>query len=312
MSPTLRVEGDTLRLDDDRQDIVLVTCNTFPDLNASEQLYADALRTRGIPVRVAPWNGDVSPFHNASAIILRSNWDFHHDPSTFRSWLTDLKARGALIVNPPDLVLWNMDKHYLIDLQRRGVRVPESRIVDNDPQAIANVFDAFGWKRAVIKPTIGASGFDVELVDRKTVINTKDCLNWTQRTPLIVQEYLPELQEAGEISCIFFDGMFSHALLKRPAVGDFRVNSRYGGRVFPLEPSPSIVEEARSVLDVLDGPVLYARLDGVVREDRFLLTELEINEPDLDLDLAPGSAERFADATHRWLRTDEGSGRPKR
>jgi len=41
---------------------------------------------------------------------------------------------------------------------------------------------------------------------------------------------------------------------------------------------------------------LYARIDGACRNGRFVLMEVEVNEPGLGLHLAPGAGDRFAAA----------------
>jgi hypothetical protein len=56
-----------------------------------------------------------------------------------------------------------------------------------------------------------------------------------------------------------------------------------------------------AVLSLIPRPAVYARVDGVVRDGQFILMELEVNEPGLGLDLAPQSADRFADALLRRL-----------
>lgn len=282
--------------------LALVTCTLYPDLNASETLYAEALQRRGCIPKAVPWNGPMTPFQAADAIIFRSNWDFHYDPEAFVAWVEGLKSVPIPVLNPPDLVLWNVNKHYLLNLGARGVAIPRSRIVANDAMGIAAVFDEFGWKQAIIKPTVGASGHDVELISRQALDAPGDTQPWTRRNRVLVQEYLPEVSQSGEISCVFFDGEFSHALLRHPAAGDFRVNSRYGGATERLPLPTETVEQARVALTVLPEMPLYARVDGVLRGHQFLLTELELNEPDLDMHLFPEAAERFADATLARLR----------
>jgi len=281
--------------------VVLVTCNAFPVLNASERLYATALTARGLQVSVAPWNGPRAAFYGDGAIILRSNWDFHYELGAFLYWLNDLEDRHSTVYNPPEVVAWNADKRYLLDLAARGVRVPITRIVPNDRDAIIQVFDELGWRQAVIKPSVGASGYEVELARRADILQLHARQRWTTRSPVIVQEFLPQLQQTGELSFVFFDGAFSHALLRRPIAGEFRINSRYGGETFPVVVPQTAVQQAQSALSVWNRPLLYARVDGVMRNDVFILTELELNEPDLDLHLAQGAADLFADATVRRL-----------
>src|SRR3546814_2436579 len=46
----------------------------------------------------------------------------------------------------------------------------------------------------------------------------------------LVQPLMPGIFTEGEFSLFFFGGRFSHAIVKRPASGDFRVQEQFGGR----------------------------------------------------------------------------------
>jgi glutathione synthase/RimK-type ligase-like ATP-grasp enzyme len=112
---------------------------------------------------------------------------------------------------------------------------------------------------------------------------------------VLVQEFLDEITD-GELAGVFFAGVFSHGLRRTAPRGEYRVNSQYGGRMTRAELSAATVAAMREVLGLLPEPALYARVDGLVRDGRFVLMEVEVNEPGLGLDLAPGAADRFADA----------------
>ena len=94
-------------------------------------------------------------------------------------------------------------------------------------------------------------------------------------------------------------GHYSHAVLKKPASGDFRVQEELGGHAEPLQPSRAVIDQARHALTFVEGPLLYARVDGVERDGQFLLMELEVNEPVLYLASSRDAAERFALAIAR-------------
>src|SRR5947207_4042176 len=101
-----------------------------------------------------------------------------------------------------------------------------------------------------------------------------------------------EIAAQGEWSLVFFDGRFSHAALKTPATGDFRVHREFGGTSLSVEPSVSLIEQAGAVLSAVPHPLLYARIDGVVHGGRFMLMELEINEPFLFLGYSNDASRR--------------------
>ncbi len=277
--------------------IVLVTCEAWPELSASDALFAGALVPHGYEVAAAPWNGLQAPFDSADHIILRATWDYplHHEK--FLDWVSGLGERGASLLNPPALVTWNSNKRYLLDLQEWGFAVPTTMLLEPNREAVAEAFAALPGD-GVLKPSVGASGRNVTLLPKG---ETPD-FDWLNETPahVVLQELVPEVASDGELSLVFFDGEFSHAVRKRPQPGEFRINSQYGGENELVAATPRIIAQAADVLWRLPELPLYARVDGVDRDGVLLLLELELIEPGLFLHLAPGAAERFAAATaHR-------------
>ena len=275
--------------------IVLATCTAWPDLTASDACLATALRTRGWDPRTAVWNGDAAPFTGAAAVVVRATWDYHVAPDAYLAWLDRLDPQRTF--NSPDLIRWNLAKTHVLELGRRGAPVPRSIDADAEPEAIGRALDILGLRDAVIQPLIGARGFGVERVSRgaeAAALARVRALKPTDR--VLVQEFLPSIAD-GELAGVFFDGVFSHALRRVAAPGEFRINSQYGGRMEAAEVSPAIVAQMREVLALVPAVPLYARIDGVVDgSGRFVVMEVEVNEPGLGLDLAPGSGDRFADA----------------
>ena len=121
--------------------------------------------------------------------------------------------------------------------------MPDSRLVACETAAIDKVFRETGWDRAVVKPVTGASGYSVELVARESVAaSVAQLAAETRAMGVLVQEFLPEIAE-GELSLVYFDGVFSHAIRKRPPPGEFRVNSRFGATRSAETPSPDVAEQ---------------------------------------------------------------------
>jgi glutathione synthase/RimK-type ligase-like ATP-grasp enzyme len=276
--------------------VILATAADQPDLTPSDQLYAEALRRRGAEVRGAAWNGAQSAFAGADAVVLRSTWGYYREPEAFRAW-TEAMAANTRLFNPIALVRWNLRKDYLDKLAAAGVRVPRSHLVPATGEAIARVFHDRQWPRAVVKPATGASGYYVDLVTAGEIAGLIGRLPDKVRAGgVVVQEFLPEIAE-GELSLVYFDGAFSHAVRKRPPPGEFRVNSRFGATRHSETPGPDIVAQGVAALRALPERPLYARIDGVVREGSLIVLEVEVLEPALFMEFAPESAERFAEAT---------------
>jgi glutathione synthase/RimK-type ligase-like ATP-grasp enzyme len=277
--------------------IVLATAADQPDITASDELYAGALRQRGFDVRGAAWNGPPAAFDGAAAVVLRSTWGYYRALAEFGAWVEAMAASTRLF-NPIGLVRWNLRKDYLGKLAISGVRTPATRIVAREPAAIERVFDEMGWQRAVVKPATGGGGFSVELVSRDAVAGAVSKL---AAGDVLVQEFLPEIGD-GELSMVYFDGVFSHAIRKRPPEGEFRSNSRYGPTRDAETPPVEVAEQGAAALGVLPEMPLYARVDGVVRDGALIVIEVEVLEPSLFMEFDPPSAERFAEATIKRLR----------
>ena len=280
--------------------IVLATCRAWPEPSLSDRCLAEALERRGFRVESAPWNGPFEPFARAETVVIRATWDYHQSFDDYRAWLDRLDARRTF--NSPDLVRWNLEKTYLVELAARSAPVPASLIVEADVTLVATALERMSLTEAVIKPTVGASGVGVERVSRGREADAIARLRCVTSSPrLLIQEFIPEVA-AGEIAGVFFGGAFSHGLKRTPAVGEFRVNSQYGGRMEAVQLDEATIAAMTRVLGMLPGEPLFARIDGVERNGRFTLMEIEVNEPGLGLHLAPGAADRFAEALAARLR----------
>lgn len=289
--------------------IALITYSGVPAITTDDRLLRDALVARGAEVDARPWDAraDWSSYHR---IVLRSCWNFHHHPAEFLLWVNEVKENhDGSLRNAPALVQWSVDKRYLLDLDARGVAiVPTIWVSAVDGEAAPDLdalIAAQGWTEgAVVKPAISATAHETWRVAPQRAAEHQarfEALLASSPSGVMVQPFLPEIRE-GEWSLIFFGGEFSHSVVKRPADGDFRVQHNYGGTVERREPGASLIENARAVLhaaakatDTRVEDILYARVDGVVRDEALLLMELEVIEPQLFFSHAPGAAARMAE-----------------
>lgn len=277
--------------------IALVTCSAFPALTASDLLLAEALERRGHEVSALPWNGGGNTEPSVEIAVLRSNWDYHSDLDRFLVWLDALHTAGVHLINDRELVRWNVNKRYLLDLASHGVAVPRTEPIEViNAATITSWFTATGRSEAVLKPAWGASG---HLVERVTVTEVDTAVATIAADPdprsYIIQEFVPEVT-GGEKAMVFFGGQYSHSFVRIPQAGEFRVNSGYGGTVAESEASPAQVDFGSEVLATLPSTPTYARIDFVATTTGPVLMELELNEPSLCLHLGSGSADRFAEA----------------
>lgn len=270
--------------------ITFVTYAAQPEPSSNDALVADWLTKQGHHVKGVPWTEELDRFMDADLVVVRSTWDYPQNVQRFRAWLDETRDRLP-IANPIDLMKWNMNKRYLLDLQRQGFRIPRSAVLD-DPKDIHRILEDWSAQSAVIKPLIGASGVGVERVQPGFDVSG------LEPSQYLMQEFVPEISQ-GELSLAFFGGEFSHAVIKKPAAGEFRINSAHGGEISAIEPSPDVVGHAARVANSLAFTPLYARVDGVMVDGEFVVFELELIEPSFFFTAVPAAAQRFGRAILR-------------
>ncbi|HVY48921.1 MAG TPA: hypothetical protein VHB21_23690, partial [Minicystis sp.] len=283
--------------------VALVTCERFPDLFEDDALLASALEARGVRAMPAVWSDPRVEWNGFDGLVIRSPWDYFERDAEFRPWLDARIQSGALLCNAGDILTWNYDKAYLAELQAKGVAlVPTIAVARGERPDVAALARAKGWDEIVLKPTISGGAYrthrlraaDVALYEAEIDAILAD-------RGLLVQPFLPEILEDGELSLLFFDGEFSHAVRKRPAPGDYRVQFQYGGTTEDVDVAPALVAQARACALAAPSLPVYARVDGVVRDGAFLLMELEVFEPLLFLSRHPEAPSRFARAIEARL-----------
>lgn len=277
--------------------IVFATSLWKPDMHPGDGLAAAALERSGHRVEAAPWNGPQDPFEAADAVVVRSTWDYFHAPRAFDAWLARLEARPR-VFNAPGLMRGNADKRYLLDLARRGAPLPPTRVVLAQGAAIRAAMDELGLDEAVVKPTVAGAALGFAVTDRAGADEAAAGI----RGEALVQPVLREIAEVGEVSFVFFGGVFSHAVAKRPKPGDLRCQGVHGGTTAALRPPAGDIEVAASILRIAapDAP-LYARVDMLRLDAGPVLMEVELIEPELFFDHDPGAAGRFAAALEERL-----------
>jgi len=278
--------------------VALVTCDRFPLLPPDEWLLIDALAGLGMRAEAAVWSDPAVRWVDYDRVVIRSAWDYHLHRDAFFRWVEAVTAAGIPIWNPPALLRWNAEKTYLRDLASRGINVVPTRYLRaGDEASLAALLEDEGWDRAIVKPTVSASAFSTWRVDRADAAAHEARFQaLSAERGVMVQPYLDTIEREGEWSLIFIGGVFSHAMLKRPARGDFRVQEEHGGSATAHHPPAGVVEDARRALAAVEGPWLYARVDGCAAGKGLQLLELEMLEPTLYLDAAPTAPARLAAA----------------
>lgn len=232
--------------------------------------------------------GPAEPPPQDSLILPLLAWGYHRDAKAWHDRLDRWETARLKVLNPIDALRWNTSKTYLIELQAAGLPVvPTVALPRVRADDLARARESFRTEMLITKPQIGACAHGLRLLERGATGDIAE--------PTIIQPFLASVASYGELSLIFFGGRFSHAVRKRPANGDFRVQAEHGGTVTPAVPNFEALSVARAVLAKAPAGLLYARVDLVQDDEgRFRLMEFELIEPQLFLEHAPESTRLFA------------------
>ena len=254
---------------------------------------AEPLQAAGATVEGRAWTTD-EDLSGFDLILPLMVWGNYRAVDRWLDRVADWERQGLPIQNPPSVLRWNVDKIYLDRLRQGGAPTPPTVWVERgDAEAVRRAREQIGWTDVVLKPRRSGGAY------RTHRLMADDPLDFEAiEAPAMIQPYFPGVGAEGEVSLIFFEGRFSHAIRKVAAKGDFRVQPDWGGKVTRAEPDEAEMAAAQAALAAIEeGPLLYARVDMVRdQENRPVIMELELLEPDLYLGYEAGAQARFVEA----------------
>lgn len=280
--------------------IAMLTCSKFPDLYAKDQELLLALRDLGMDALPVVWDDEMIWPEAWDLFVFRNTWDYFEKKDLFFTFLAKLRKLDKPTLNPLSVVEKNIHKFYLKGLQADFEIIPTVFWNAGNPASLDEVIP-HTWEQFVIKPAVSAGAFETRLFLRSEVDIAADYYDsLLKREDWLIQKYIPEIKEEGEISLLFIQKEFSHAVKKVPDAADFRVQSIYGGKYEIYQPSYDLIKRAKALLQNIEEELLFARVDGVIHKDQFLLMEVELIEPDLYYEFSPGAVLQLAEAISQY------------
>lgn len=273
--------------------LAVATSSIVPGIHPDDVHLVASLGDLGIETTACVWNDPAVDWSQYDAVLMRSTWDYFKHYAAFRQWLDELPVPT---INNKPLLRWNSDKRYLLELAQQGVDIIPTQIVP--AQDLRQTLAAMAGKEVVVKPTVSGTAWHTA----RGVVGDASFEQAIAQLPMeldyLVQPYVPEVVSEGEWSVLFFEGEYSHAVIKRPAVGDYRVQGEFGGSAQAADADAGLIASAKRALAAAAtlgyADIAYARVDGVISQGTFLLMELELIEPLLHLGAQPAASARFA------------------
>ena len=265
---------------------------------SDDRILSEAMERRGFKVIRKDWADPDFDWASTRIALFRTTWDYFHRFAEFSDWL-DRVATQTQLINPLELIRWNMDKHYLLDLQQRGIPIPPTRIIHwGEATPLATLHAETGWTETVLKPTIsGGARHTYRLHPGNLDEHEALFQSLIAAEDMMLQPLQKQVIEQGELSLMVMGGQYTHAVLKVAKPGDFRVQDDFGGTVHPWTASAEEIALAERAVAACDPAPLYARVDMIRDNDgRLAVMELELVEPELWFRFHPPAAEVLAEA----------------
>ena len=274
-------------------DCVVLTDKRYTINSSSEQyiqnvldedaFVVNALKAEGLNAIRLAWDDANFDWNSTKCIIFRTTWDYFDRFSEFSVWLTKVSKQTTLI-NSEAIIRWNIDKHYLQDLQKNNVHIAETHFIEKGTQTtLKQLHRSLQWNETVLKPCVsGAARHTYKLNAENLDAHETIFQELISEEAMMLQPFQYNIVEKGEISLMVFNGQFTHAVLKKAKAGDFRVQDDFGGSVHDYQPTAQEIAFAENTVRACKELPLYARVD--IFEDNnghIALSELELIEPEL-------------------------------
>ncbi|MHB8814222.1 MAG: ATP-grasp domain-containing protein [Steroidobacteraceae bacterium] len=287
-----------------RPRVALVSARAARHLDGDLAPLLAALDEAGADATGADWDDPEVDWAAFQLALLRSTWDYMDRFAEFLAW-ADRTAQLTVLLNPPPVIRWNTDKHYLRELARAGVATVPTQFVEPGESA-AEALERFLREEGtaaewVVKPGVGAGSRDAARYARSEERTASDHIErlLDAGRSVLLQPYFDQVDLHGETALIYFAGRFSHAIRKGPLLqrGTAPTDGLFAQEhITPRTPDAAELRIAELALAALPfATPLYARVDLIRSgEGRPRVLELELTEPSLFFAHAPGAARRLA------------------
>ena len=274
---------DVVVLTDSRYVNPLKTNTYISNVLREDELVINALKEKNLSVVKKDWNDSIFDWETTRSILFRSTWDYFDKFELFKKWFNKTKNK-CLMINSTETIEWNIDKHYLLDLQEHQIPIPNSEFIKRGSSIdLSLLMQKKNWNEIVVKPTISGAAKNTYRLKEEEIIQfgpTWEKLIYEE--DFIVQEFQNNVISEGEVAMIVIGGKFTHAVLKKAKEGDFRVQDDFGGSIAIYNPSEEMVKLAEKCTRILTPIPSYARVDIIWDNLRELaVSELELIEPEL-------------------------------
>ena len=265
-----------------------------------DELLKQNLTSLGLNVNRKSWSDKSYKWEDTKFAIFRTTWDYFDRYDEFFKWIEKTKMKTKFI-NSEEIIKWNIDKKYLIELEKKGINIAPTILIKNTEKInLKQLFHTTKWKEAVIKPAISGAAKNTYRVNKENYTEYEKKFNdLIKEESMLFQEFLDDILKNGEISLILIEGKYTHSIKKIAKKGDFRVQDDHGGKVVDYNATHGEINFAKKCLEATDYTPIYARVDIIYdNNNKPSLSELELIEPELWFRNYPQAAKLLAESIY--------------
>lgn len=289
--------------------IILAMSSETPQGLPGDQALCDALRAHDIEPLLRNWDDPGVDWSEGRFTVLRTAANYAQRRDHFLAWARSVPK----LLNSPDVIAWNTDKHYLLEFERLGLPIIPTIWLEPSQglskHQVHTRFPAFG--DFVVKPTISSAGRDVGLYTSTEAYSRMEAIDHAMDllqagSGVMVQRYLQEVETQGEISIVYYNGVISHTVQKGAMLHSAAqsVSEKIDFARKSSQEEWGWGEQVRRVIhkylkdhSAHDSQILYDRIDLVPDgQGSFYVMEVSLVEGNLYLDVTSDAVENFADA----------------
>ncbi len=290
--------------------IGFITSQEFSQLTPDDQITLKVFNESKITVIPFVWNkltvADWTHLTGLDLVVIRSPWDYHQHYDDFLKFIQECVRRKIKLENSADILFWNLNKHYLDELHVNGISCIPTVWTKSEKDFSMLMELLMRHEVVILKPVVSAGSIDTFKISKNTLTRQENLIRSVLKNKeCLLQPYLNAIETAGEISIIFFNGSYSHSIVKKPKSGDFRVQQEWGGSIERIDPPPQARELAEKCIQFIENKfskkLLYSRIDLVSWNKQWVIIEAECCEPQLYFAQDLKSIARFVEAIQTRL-----------
>lgn len=255
--------------------ILTTTPHLFPDLEPENDSLQLALEKAGISYQFENWHTVATTYHLSQLknhiLVFRTVWDYPDYLIEFTSFLEKLKKYSIPTINPIEILEWNINKSYLLELQEANLPVVPVTFVPKNTTIAPLSYET------VLKPAVGLGAIGATRIPPNT--------NITADTDSILTPYRKNITK-GELSILVINSQTELIIRKTPSKQDWRVQPQYGGRYNLEEEAPEeAIKVAKDLFKYLSSKFsntyfMYMRIDLILNdEESWEILEFEAIDP---------------------------------